>query len=93
MLHVTNSRRGQTQTTVVLGHVRGTNVGSRDVNWREWLLGASHSCRRPTQCLPYAARDTYLWQPDKVHNAAEAMQHHLLWPQAVVAQAWKPAQG
>jgi len=37
--------------------VRGANVGSRDVNWREWLIGSSRGCRRPTQCLPYAARD------------------------------------
>jgi len=37
--------------------VRGANVGSRDINWREWLIGSSRGCRRLTQCLPYTARD------------------------------------
>ena len=59
------------------GGVRRANVGSRDVKWRAWLIGASRICRSPTQCLPYAARDTCLryWQPAKVHKAAVAISH------------------
>jgi len=58
----------------MLGHVMLTGGSG--------LLAPAAVAVRPTQCLPYAARNTYLyyWQPVKVHNAAGAMSHHLLWP-------------
>ena len=48
--------------------VQVANVGSRDVNWRAWLMDDSNSCSRPTvlghaRCLRY-------WQPAEVHKGA-----------------------
>ena len=78
----TNPRLGQTRdkcTRLLFSGegagVRGANVGSRDVNWRAWLM--DDSCSRPTvlghaRCLRY-------WQPAKVHKAAGAILHRSCW--------------
>jgi len=78
----TNPRRTHMYVTLFSGEVagvRGAIVRSRNVNWREWLIGASRGCRRPTQCLPYAARDVSVIGSRLKSTISAKMGHQIKW--------------